>query len=697
MNGTSRNEELDCILNKHADLFREGYDGMKGIEAHIRVREGASPIYFKSRPVPYALREAVEAELNNLEEHGVIVKVDRSDWASPIVVVPKADDSVRICGDYKVIINQVVDDEQYPLPTAQDLYSTLAGSKVFSKLYLTHAYAQMSVDEASQKYLCINTHKGLYAYTKLPYGVKSAPKIFQATMDKILQGVEKCVCNQDDILVGSVDAKENLEIVGEVLERLQKYNVRLNLRKCVFLKKQVVYLGLRVDGDGLHPVQEKIDAIKNAPPPKDVSELRSFLGMVQYYSRFLPELATTLAPLHQLLKKDVQWRWTGVEQRAYEKCKAGLSSDALLIHYDAKRDLRLACDASSYGLGAVISHVMDDGQKRPITFASRTLSASEKNYAQVEKEALSLVFGVKRFHQFLYGRKFTHVTDHKPLQAILGPKSAVPTLAAARMQRWALVLSAYDYDLAYRRSEEHSNADALSRLPCQDSSVAMEGEVYTLGAVREDFPILTVEIAQATLKDPLLCKVHQYTMNGWPETCDDVELKPFHNRRNELSCEQGCVLWGIRVVVPAVLRGRLLNELHWEHPGICSMKAIARSFMWWPGLDREIELVVKSCTVCQNVRSLPPKVPLHPWKWPSRPFQRVHIDFCQKGKDYFLVLIDSHSKWIDVKHMTSTTTERTIDELRLIFAEHGLPEQLVSDNGQSSSQDSQDRMESSTL
>ena len=152
--------------------------------------------YFKSRPVPYALREAKEAELNKLEENGVIVKVEQSDLASPIVVVPRSDGSVRICGDYKVTINQVVDDEQYPLPTAQDLYSTLAGSKVFTKLDLTHAYAQMSVDEASRKYLSINTHKGLYAYTKLPYGVKSAPKIFQATMDKILAGVEKCVCNQ---------------------------------------------------------------------------------------------------------------------------------------------------------------------------------------------------------------------------------------------------------------------------------------------------------------------------------------------------------------------------------------------------------------------------------------------------------------------------------------------------------------------
>ena len=178
LNETSRSEELNCILNKDADLFKEGYDGIGGYRS-------AHPIYFKSRPVAYVLKEAVEAELNKLEENGV--KVEQSDWASPIVAVPKSDGSVRICGDYKVTINQVVDDEQYPLPTSQDLYSTLAGSEVFTNLDRTHAYAQMSFDKASQKYLCIiNTHKGRYAYTKFPYGVKSAPKIFQATMDKNL-------------------------------------------------------------------------------------------------------------------------------------------------------------------------------------------------------------------------------------------------------------------------------------------------------------------------------------------------------------------------------------------------------------------------------------------------------------------------------------------------------------------------------
>jgi hypothetical protein len=672
---------LSSLLDKHKVLFDDGYEGIKGFEAHIRVREDARPAFVKARPVPYALKERVETELTKLENHGVIVKTTQTDWASPIVVVPKADKSVRICGDYKVTLNQSVDDEQYPLPTTQDLYAALAGSKVFTKLDLSHAYAQMNVDKESQKYLTINTHKGLYSYTKLPYGVKSSPKIFQAVMDKILHGVPKCLCNQDDILIGGSKVDEHIEILSEVLDRLQKHNVHLNREKCVFMKSEAVYLGLRVDADGLHPVEEKIAAIKDAPVPKNVSQLRSFLGMVQYYARFLPGLSTTLVPLHELLKKDVKWKWTNDAQIAYETCKQSLSSDDLVVHYDTKRELRLACDASSYGLGAVISHVMEDGQERPIAFASRTLNTSEKNYAQIEKEALSIVFGVKKFHQYLYGRKFTLVTDHKPLLAILGPKAAIPTLAAARMQRWALILSAHDYDIEYRRSEDHANADALSRLPYQDSSVGSEGAVYTLGAVSDDFPVKAADIAQATRRDPVLSKVYQHCMAGWAEKCTDEDIKPYHVRRHELSCEQGCVMWGIRVVIPLSLRDKMLRELHQEHPGVCSMKAIGRSCMWWPKMDAQVEQLVKGCTVCQNVRSAPPCAPLHPWTWPIRPFQRVHIDFCEKDKNNFLVLVDSHSKWIDVKHMSSTTAERTIDELRLIFANHGLPEEIVSDNG----------------
>ena len=431
----------------------------------------------------------------------------------------------------------------------------------------------------------------------------------------------------------------------------------------------------------MHPVEEKVDAVRKAPVPSNVSELRSFLGMVQYYHSFFPNLATTLAPLHKLLKKDVQWKWTSECQKAYDVCKQSLTSDTLLVHYDLNRKLRLACDASSYGLGAVLSHVMDDGQERPIAYASRTLSQTEKNYAQIEREALSIVFGVKKIHQFLYGRNFTLITDHKPLLAILGPRSAIPTLAAARMQRWALVLSAYDYVIEYKSSEKHANCDALSRLPHQNSTIGSESAIYQVSAIDDDFPITAKDIGKATKVDSVLCKVYYYVVSGWPENCQDENLRPYHNRKLELSCEQDCVLWGSRVVIPPVFREKMLNELHWEHPGVCGMKAIARTCVWWPKMDEDIERAVKGCTVCQSVRNTPPHAPLIPWKWPTRPFQRVHIDFCQEGKDYFLVVIDSHSKWIEVKHMTSTTTQRTLDELRLIFAVYGLPEEVVSDNG----------------
>ena len=396
----------------------------------------------------------VEKELDKLETHGVIKKTDKSSWASPIVLVPKSDNTVTICGDYKATINQSVEDEPYVLPTTQDLYISLVSSKVFSKLDLSHAYAQLNVDKESQEYLTISSHKGLYSYFKLPYGVKSSPKIFQAKMDQILQGIEKCVCKQDDILVGGNDWQENFKILADVLDRLHKYNLHLKLSKCEFLKPELVYLGLKISAIGLQPVEDKINAVTKAPTPRNVSELRSFLGMVQCYHSFLPGLATMLAPLHKLLQKGTKWEWTHDCQKAFETCKEGLASDSLLVHYDLNR---LACDASSDGLGAVVSHITDDGQERPIAYASRTLSSSERNYAQIEREALSIVYGVKKFHQFLYGRKFTLVTDHQPLPALLGPKVAIPTMAAARMQRWAIVLSAYDYQIEYRRSEKHSN------------------------------------------------------------------------------------------------------------------------------------------------------------------------------------------------------------------------------------------------
>lgn len=221
------------------------------------------------------------------------------------------------------------------------------------------------------------------------------------------------------------------------------------------------YLGHVIDASGLHTSPSKVKAIVDAPVPKNVSQLHSFFGLLNYYGRFIPNIATLLKPLHKLLCHKKSWKWTTECQEAFERAK-------VLTHFDPALPIQLACDASLYGVGAVLAHIMPNGQEKPIALASRSLSKVEANYAQIEHEALSIVFGVQKFYQYIFGKKFTLLTDHRPLTAIFGPYHGIPSLAASRMQRWALLLSAHTYDIKYRKSEMHGNADGLSRLPLAD-------------------------------------------------------------------------------------------------------------------------------------------------------------------------------------------------------------------------------------
>ena len=423
-----------------------------------------------------------------------------------------------------------------------------------------------------------------------------------------------------------------------------------------------------------------MEAIKQAPQPEDVSQLRAFVGLMNYYGKFIPQISTLLAPLYKLLEKDQVWNWTPECENTFRKCQSVLSSSAVLVHYDNNQPLKLACDASSYGLGAVLSHVFTDGE-RPIAFASRTLNKVERNYSQIEKEALALVFGIKRFHKYLFGRRFTLVTDHKPLLSILGPTSEVPSMAAARMQRWGIFLSAYQYDVEYKRSKDHSNADGLSRLPLgEDTEEEDTAQLFRVSFV-DALPITAEEIAVETSKDKQLSRVYCYVMEGWPGKELPDALKPFYNKREELSTDQGCLLWGMRVIIPTSLQRRVLNELHFTHPGIIKMKLLARSYVWWPKLDSNIEDLVRSCSDCAALHSLPPKAPLHSWPWVNHPMQRLHIDYVEIEGHQVLVIIDVHSKWIEAVPMHSATADTTINALRKFFSSFGLPEEIVSDNG----------------
>ena len=675
---------VESLIQRYSDLFHNDLGKMRHFKATLKLLPDVQPKFHRPRPVPFALKEAVERELDRLEEAGVIEKVTHCEWAAPVVVVPKKNGTVRLCGDYKVSINQALMVDQYPLPKPSDLFAALSGGKWFTKLDLAQAYTQMELDEVSRQFVAINTHRGLYRYTRLPFGIASAPAIFQRAMDTILQGMSGVLCYLDDTLIVGKNKEEHLATVEEVLKRLQNEGLRVNKEKCCFLTTSVQYLGHRIDANGIHATGEKLDAVLMAPVPSSVPQLRSFLGMINYYSKFIPNLATLLNPLNELLRKDVQWKWTDQREQAFKQAKQCLTSPNVLVHYDPTLPIKLAGDASAYGIGAVISHTLPDGSERPIAFASRTLNASERNYAQLEKEALSLIFGVKKFHEYLYGHRFTLLTDHKPLTTILGPKTGVPPLAAARLQRWALLLSAYEYDLEFRPTAQHANADGLSRLPLSiiaDAGTATsDSDVFNVGQI-EALPVTAMQLRKVTRQDPILSKVVTFTRNGWPSIVPE-NLKPYWTRRNELTVEGDCLMWGIRVVVPAKLQEHVLQELHKEHPGASRMKALARSYLWWPGLDKCLEEKAKSCLSCQEVKNNPPVAPLHPWIWPTQPWKRVHIDFAGPFKSHmFLVVIDAHSKWPEVKMMQSTTSQRTIEVLRELFSSYGLPEQVVSDNG----------------
>ena len=457
--------ELEVLLEKYKPVFSDTLGTMKNFSAHLELTENVKPKFFRPRPVPFALKDRIEQELDSLESANIITKVNFSNWAAPIVVVPKKDGKLRLCGDYKVTLNPSLEIDKYPLPKPEDLFATLSGGKVFSKIDLSQAYQQMQLDDCSKELVTVNTHHGLYRYNRLPFGIASAPALFQRAMDTVLQGIPNVICYIDDILVSGKDHSHHLKNLEEVLKRLLEEGITVKYSKCTFLSSQVEYLGHIIDLKGLHSSNRKLEAILKAPIPRNVQQLRSLLGLVNYYRKFVPNLASVLHPLNQLLRQDVRWNWTPACNKSLSIVKKKLVDSTLLVHYDSQLPLRLASDASAYGIGAVISHVFSNGTEQPIAFASRTLTPAEKNYPQIEKEALSLVFGVQKFHQYLYARKYVLVTDHKPLCAILGPKKGIPTLAAARLQRWAILLSAYTYDIEYRPTKLHGNADALSRLP----------------------------------------------------------------------------------------------------------------------------------------------------------------------------------------------------------------------------------------
>ncbi|XP_064469696.1 uncharacterized protein K02A2.6-like [Ornithodoros turicata] len=417
---------LERILEEHKEVFGKDIQGHRGDRVDIQLQDRATPKFCRARPVPFALREAVCAELQCLEQQGIIEPVQHSEWATPVVCVRKKDNTIRLCGDYRSTINAAAMKADYPLPTPDEVMSKLQGGTLFSTLDMTQAYQQLRVTETTAQQLTINTVKGLYKVKRLPFGIAAAPAIFQRFVEKLLAGIDGIAVYLDDIIISGADQQQHNRRLETVLARLEQSGLRLKKTKCKFARAEVEFLGHNITGSGVRPTDAKIRALLKAPEPTSKETLQSFLGMLAFYDRFLKDRATTAAPLYKLLAKNATWKWTTEHKTAFEALKEQICHAPVLAHYDPHRPLILSCDASPYGVGAVLAQEDNEGNERPVAFASRTLGPAERNYSQLDKEGLAIVYAVVHFHMYLAGRHVQIYTDHKPLLGILGTTKPVP-------------------------------------------------------------------------------------------------------------------------------------------------------------------------------------------------------------------------------------------------------------------------------
>ena len=674
-------ENSDYMRKWKADfpnLFLPTMGKITGHQVRLNVKENAVPRSLKARRVAFSLMNAVERELDEMVQQGVYEKVDRSEWATPLVVVPKSNGRVRLCGDYKVTLNPQLLVDEHPLPTIDELFSAMSGGSKFSKIDLSNAYLQLEIHEDDRHLLTLSTHKGLYKPTRMMFGVACAPAKWQRFMEGLLSGIPGVSVFLDDIKVTAADDDTHLKRLEEVLRRLNDHNMRVNWEKSEILAKSIQYCGYVIDCNGIRKMDSKIKAIQEMKKPQNKDEVRSFLGLVNYYGRFIQNLSTIVYPLNCLLHNNIQFDFDKKCEEAFNEVKRQIQSDVVLIHFNSNWTVVLAVDASPIGVGAVLSHICPDGAERPIQFASQTLNKVQQRYSQYDREAYAIVFGVKRFYQYLYGRKFTLVTDNKAISQIFSLSKGLPTLSATRMQHYAIFLESFNYDIRLKKSTENANADALSRLPNPDTYNCIEEiDLIEMEAI-ESLPVSIDELSKYTSEEEEL----KILLHGLKFGRECEPAKRFNVPYAEFSLQKGCLLRSGRVYIPVKLRQRVLAELHTAHFGTAKMKALARAYCWWPRMDVDIDQMVSNCTACQLTRPEPEKEAVHCWMRPKKVFERVHIDFAGPifGK-YLLILVDAYSKWPEVHILSNITAETTIKVCRQIFATYGIPNIVVSDHG----------------
>ena len=486
----------DSVKKEYSHLF----SGMGDIGlARIETKPDAKPVIDAPRRVPHALKDRLKGELDKMVEQNVIERVtEPTDWVSSLVVVEKPNGKLRVCLDPRNL-NKEIKRPHYTMPTLEDAVSKMAGAKFFSKLDARSGYWQIRLEEDSSLLTTFNTPFGRYKFKRLPFGVICAQDLFQQKMDEIFEDMTGVTPLIDDVIIHGRTREEHDYNLRAALDKASESNMKLNSEKLTVGATQVEYFGHLITDQGLKPDPEKIKAIQMMPPPTNKKELQTVLGMITYLSKFAPQLSETTKPMRDLLKEENEFSWDKPQEEALNKVKQIITSQPVLAFFDPRKPITLQVDASKHGLGATLMQ-----ERKPVAFASKSLNSTEQNYAQIEKELYAILFGCKRFHQYLYGQKVTVESDHKPLESI-----STKALAAAppRLQRMLLQLQKYDLKIIHVPGKNIPVADTLSRqsLPIGtdgfDMTSDLEAQVHCIVTNLPFHDNKLKEIRDATTKD----------------------------------------------------------------------------------------------------------------------------------------------------------------------------------------------------
>ncbi|KAG6454310.1 hypothetical protein O3G_MSEX008647 [Manduca sexta] len=654
----------------------------KGITVQIPIDPTVKPVIQPYRRVPIPLEELVAKKLKELQDSDIIEEVNEpSPWVSPMVpILKEGGKEVRICIDMRRA-NEAIIRENHPLPTMNELLPNFRQAQYFSKLDIKNAFHQLEISEECRYITTFSTSKGLFRYKRLMFGISCAPEMFQKILEKVLLGCMGTFNFIDDIIVHGATEHEHDDRLSKVLKVLKQNNILLNKSKCIYKTRKIEFLGHELSVNGIRPLQKYLTAIKTSRTPNTTEEIQSFLGLVNFVSKWVPDVATLTEPLRELLRlglgksANIQKYWRTKHDKAFEALKESLTSIQTLGYYNPLDKTQVIADASPMGLGAVLVQTDKNGP-RVIAYGHKALSDCEKRYCQTEKEALALVWAIEHFKIYLFGKDFELISDHKPLETIFGRNSK----PCARIERWVLRLQAYRYKVIYRPGKSNI-ADTISRLCKASSPEPFDSENYINQIVSFSQPIAIPlnEIEASSAIDEEILKVKNGVFsNDWHDSISNFKIL-----QNELCFNGNILLRGTRIVIPGSLRQRVLEAAHEGHPGIVSMKARLRTKVWWPRIDTDAERFVKACRGCTLVSNPTPPHPMKRRSLPNEPWVDVAVDFMGPlpSQDYLLIIIDYYSRYKEIKIMRSITAADTIRVLKEIFSRLGYPATMTCDNG----------------